>query len=95
MGLAGGALIFISQCIYWLMTGQWSSLPLEIMLGGVLRSIGASWIGLQSLFAWMLKLPLSLFLVLLGVLLFWGLGALAAERYRKRVRSATPAQTQA
>jgi hypothetical protein len=92
--LAGGG-IAVGQCIYWLMTGVWSSLPLDVALGGLLRSMGAGWVGLQIIFSWILKLPLSLVLVLAGLFLFWALGAIAAESYRKRIGKTTPDQTRA
>ncbi|MGE0241145.1 MAG: DUF2235 domain-containing protein, partial [Parvibaculaceae bacterium] len=93
LGVLGGGGIVVGQSIHWLMTGLWTSLPLDHALGGVLRSIGAGWVGLQIIFAWILKLPLALVLLLVGLFLFWGLGAIAAEQYRKRIGKTTPDQT--
>jgi uncharacterized protein (DUF2235 family) len=94
-GALGAGGIFLGQCLCWLMSGIWTDLPLDLALGGMLRSLGTGWIGLQIIFAWILKLPLSLALLLAGVFFFWLLGAIAAGRYRKRASRATPAQTHA
>lgn len=90
--------ILVYQCFVWLIAGIWPPLPLEIV-GSCIRSLGAGWIGLQIINTWILALPLSLVIFLIGFLLFWLLGALSATAYKKRVESAgvqaTPAQTQA
>ena len=98
LGTAATLAIWIYQAGAWLMTAVWHSLPIGIVAGS-LRRVGDSWAGLQIVYDWLLALPLSLALFFVGFFLFWGLGALSAVSYKRRIESkgerATPAQTQA
>jgi hypothetical protein len=98
VGTSAMLLIWLYQLLVWLESGVWHSLPLGTVAGS-LRYIGEGWAGLQILYGWLLALPLSLSLFLIGFLLFWRLGALSASAYKRRIERegelATPAQTHA
>jgi uncharacterized protein (DUF2235 family) len=91
-----GAGILGYQLLSWLQTGVWPPMPLAVVLSGI-RGFGASWLGLQLIYDWILALPLSICLLFAGFLVFWGGGVLSAYLYRKAARAAqrtvTPAQT--
>jgi hypothetical protein len=80
----------------WLTDGIWQPVPLSAVASG-LKSLASDWVGLQILFDWILRLPLSLLLLIFGVLIFWRLGALSAKLYQKKVHGkvATPSQMHA
>jgi uncharacterized protein (DUF2235 family) len=97
-GFATGTIILAYQCISWLHSGIWHPMPLDLLLGSI-RSIGADWIGLQKIFAWILALPLVIFFYVIGTVLFWLGGLWSAALYKKtahaHAKTITPAQTHA
>ncbi|WP_082512410.1 DUF2235 domain-containing protein [Afipia sp. Root123D2] len=98
VGIFGGGGILLAQIGHWLMTAEWRSMPLSTV-GSCLHRMLADWRGLQQVFDWILKLPLSLVIFLTGYLLFWFFGVLSTKAYQRWVKRqrkiATPAQTQA
>jgi uncharacterized protein (DUF2235 family) len=82
------------QIIPWLREGIWHSYPLAAWY--VLRT---EWVGLQLILDWIFAFPVTLVLVLAGILLFWALGLLSAKLYQWASKGAgktvTPAQTRA
>ena len=92
-GVFSGTGIVLYQIFGWLTDGIWQPVPLAAVASG-LKSLASDWIGLQILFDWILRLPLSLLLLILGVLIFWRLGALSAKLYQKKVhgKGVTPSK---
>jgi hypothetical protein len=84
------------QVVGWLTDGIWQPVPFKAVASG-LKSLASDWVGLQILFDWILRLPLSLLLLTFGVLVFWRLGAWSAKLYQKKVHGkvATPSQMHA
>ena len=95
-GILGCAGIVSYQVFGWLSDGIWRPVPFSAVASG-LKTLASDWIGLQILFDWILRLPLSLLLLIFGVLIFWRLGALSAKLYQKKVHGkvATPSQMHA
>jgi hypothetical protein len=100
MALIGGIFSCVGivsyQAFGWLTDDIWQPVPLGAVASG-LKSLASDWVGLQILFDWILRLPLSLLLLIFGVLVFWRLGALSAKLYQKKVHGkvATPSQMHA
>lgn len=90
--------ILLYQVFGWLTDGIWRTVPFSAVASG-LKSLASDWVGLQILFDWILRLPLSLLILMVGVLIFWRLGAWSAQLYQKQVHSTgrvtTPSQTHA
>jgi hypothetical protein len=95
-GLAGaGAVVLAGDAMAWLTHGAWASVPLAVLAPYLPDAVGAwlaaprSWPGFPQAALWSLGIiPLWLFLVAAGVLLFialWGPLADAARRERNRV----------
>jgi hypothetical protein len=95
-GILSCAGIVLDQVFGWLTAGIWRPVPFSAVASG-LKSLASDWIGLQILFDWILRLPLSLLLLIFGVLVFWRLGARSAKLYQKKVHGkvATPSQMHA
>lgn len=93
VGWAGWILIFC-QIIPWLREDVWYSYPISAYF-----SLQTSWVGLQLIIDWVWKLPMSLFLAVIGVFLFRGFGIFSAKLYewasRGDEKKLTPSQTQA
>jgi hypothetical protein len=98
LGALGCTGILAVQSFYWLSTGLWWPLPLKIA-ANCLKSIGSDWVGLQTIFDWILRLPLSLAILVVGYSLFWVFGVISAKLYKQQVDArdlvATPSQTHA
>lgn len=102
VALIFGATFMVGTWIYqigsWLKSGIWPSFPLETIAGSV-RYVGQDWAGLQIVYTWLLALPLSLTVFIIGFMIFWRLGLLSAAAYKRRTERegdiATPAQSQA
>ena len=98
LGAIAGTATLGWRCLSWLETGIWPPAPVDIWFGW-LRSIAPGWVGLQSLLAWALALPLWVFCYVSGVVLFWLGGLWSAALYEKAAHSqdkmVTPAQTHA
>jgi uncharacterized protein (DUF2235 family) len=98
LAILTGTAIFAYQCVAWLQSGTWPSMPLDLLLGCV-RSIGTGWIGLQRAFDWFLALPLVIFFYATGILIFWLGGIWSAALYKNAAlvqsKTVTPAQTHA
>lgn len=98
LGALGCTGILAVQSFYWLSTGLWWPLPLKIA-ANCLKSIGSDWVGLQTIFDWILRLPLSLAILVVGYSLFWAFGVISAKLYKQQVDArdlvATPSQTHA
>jgi uncharacterized protein (DUF2235 family) len=87
--------IFIGWQIFpWLIEAHWNSYPLAVCC-----SFQTSWIGLSKIIGWLLQLPVTLVLTVLGIFLFWLFGTLSAKIYQcaanRAGTSVTPAQTSA
>ncbi len=70
--LAGcGLFVFIYQCIMWLKYGAWLEIPFYlpwVRLGFPIPEMGG-WVGLQKIAAWFFEWPLSVVLILVGLLI--------------------------
>ena len=93
--LGAAAWIFLLwQIVPWLREGVWHSYPLGVVCAPI-----TSWIGLQIILDWIFALPLTLVLVLVGLLLFWMFGLVSTKLYQWASKTAgktvTPAQTHA
>jgi uncharacterized protein (DUF2235 family) len=90
--------ILVYQCVTWLHSGVWYPMPLHLLLGWI-RLIGSNWVGLQTIYSWILALPLVVFLYVAGVLVFWLGGVWSAALYKRdaqaQEKTVTPAQTHA
>lgn len=86
-GLA--AWIFLAwQIIPWLREGVWHSYPVEHFV-----DLRTAWIGFQLIADWVLALPVTLVLVLIGLSLFRYFGILSAKLYQAGSKAVTPSQT--
>ncbi len=98
LSIITGTAIFAYQCVAWLQSGAWHPMPLDLLLGCV-RSISSGWIGLQTLYDWVLALPLVIFFYVIGILIFWLGGICSAALYKKAAlaqsKIITPAQSHA
>jgi hypothetical protein len=94
--LAGAAawILVLWQIVPWLREGVWNSYSLSTCCG-----VETSWIGLQIIIDWLMNLPVTLVLALVGVLLFRIVGLISAKVYQcasmNTGKTVTPAQTHA
>lgn len=92
VGWAGWIFLFW-QVIPWLHDGVWQSYPIAN------QPVHFGWIGAELIINWLLKLPLTLLLTSVGLLLFRILGILSAKLYQWANRAPgvtlTPSQTHA
>ncbi len=72
---AAGWILVLWQIVPWLRGGVWNSYSLSTCCG-----VETSWIGLQIIIDWLMKLPVTLVLALLGVLLFRVVGLISARQ---------------
>jgi uncharacterized protein (DUF2235 family) len=91
-GLAVAAWILLFWQIFpWLRQGTWNSYPISHWL-----EIHQSWVGLQHILDWLMKLPLTLGVAGTAVVLFWLLGRFSAWLYRMATigkgKQVTPSQ---
>jgi len=101
--LLGAALAFAALSILayqtglWLLRGTWPAVALEDTPVSLIRGLGRSWIGLQSLDGWLLAIPATLGLALLAFVVFWSFGIWSAKLYERQSTAkgqmATPSQT--
>ena len=93
-----GTAILAYQCFTWLQSGVWHRMPLDLLLGCI-RSVGSGWIGLQTVYNWVLALPLVIFFYVIGIFVFWLGGVWSTFLYKKAAgaqsKTVTPAQTHA
>jgi uncharacterized protein (DUF2235 family) len=80
------------QIVPWLREDIWHSYPLVTYFAP-----STSWVGLALILNWILALPVTLILSLLGIILFWAFGQLSTKMYQWASKRAgkvvTPAQT--
>jgi hypothetical protein len=93
VGWAGGIFLF-RQAIPWLQQGVWHSYPIAAYV-----TLQTGWVGLRLIIDWVLALPMTLLLVVVGVVIFRIFGLFSAKLYEWASRAPgvtlTPSQTQA
>jgi hypothetical protein len=94
-GLLGAAALWVLllwQLYPWLKDGVWHSYPLSWCC-----AIHTDWVGLQLIFDWIWRLPVTLLLGVLATFVFWIFGLLASKMYqwvsRRSAAPVTPSQT--
>jgi hypothetical protein len=71
------------QIVPWLRQGVWQHYPAANYVHPQ-----TSWIGLQFIIDWLVALPITLVLVVFGIILFWGAGLISAKMYQCASRHA-------
>ncbi len=101
LGLASGIvfvgaaiwILLVWQIVPWLREGVWHSYPITMYFNP-----STDWVGFALLLNWVLALPVTLMLALVGVGLFWVFGLLSTKLYQCASRNTdaiTPSQTRA
>ena len=85
--IAVGGLTFAVQCLEWLATAVWTPAPLSnLLVEYELSYPQIQALGAQKIFDWILDLPMTLVLPVIGaVLVVFGVGT--AEQYKARSTS--------
>jgi|GEM_PF-6544076 len=73
--LAIGPLIFVGQCIAWLIYGSWLPLPIGEFFG--INAANTAWLGLNQILDWLLDVPLAACVLALSMLIMFAVLELA------------------